>query len=386
MYWEDPAYRLLERLASFSRLILFDKRGMGLSDHVRVAPLEERMDDVRAVMDAVGSRERGADRRSEGGPMSILFAATYPERTKALILCGGEVKEDRTEDWPWGEATWEEFEAAMTTIDQWWGEGGQFWQTNPSTHGDEAVRRWWAKVQMNAMNPSAAVEFMRMGHAIDVRQVVPAVNVPTLVLHRVGDRVCHVENGRYVATHIDDARYVELPGDDHAPWVNGDDILAEVREFLTARASPRSPIDSLRRCCSPISLVRPLSCTDWETADGEACWSGTTRLSVPSSDGSVAERSTPPAMGSWRPLTVPPAPSDAQPRSSRRSVRWAWRSGPACTPASVRSWATSSWAWRSTSERAWPQRPNRPRCWSPARSTTWWPAQGSSSRSGGLMS
>lgn len=242
VYWEDPAYRsFCERLASFSRLILFDKRGMGLSDRVRVATLEERMDDVRAVMDAVGSQRAAVMGVSEGGPMSILFAATYPERTSALILCGGEVKEDRSEDWPWGEATWDEFEAAMSAIDQWWGDGEQFWQTNPSTTGDEAVRRWWAKVQMNAVNPSAAVEFMRMGHAIDVRQILPAVNVPTLVVHRVGDRVCHVENARYVAAHVDGARYVELPGDDHAPWVNGDDILAEVREFLTGTREPAEP-------------------------------------------------------------------------------------------------------------------------------------------------
>jgi class 3 adenylate cyclase len=242
VYWEDPAYRsFCERLASFSRLILFDKRGMGLSDHVRIATLEERMDDVRAVMDAAGSQRAAVMGASEGGPMSILFAATYPERTRALILCGGEVKEDRSEDWPWGESTWDEFAVGMSTIDDWWGEGDQFWQISPSTQGDEAVRRWWSRVQTNAMNPSAAVEFMRMGHAIDVRQILPAVNVPTLVVHRTEDPVCHVENGRYVARHVRGATYVELPGNDHAPWVNGDDILAEIREFLTGAREPAEP-------------------------------------------------------------------------------------------------------------------------------------------------
>ena len=209
----------------------------------------------------------------------------------------------------------------MRTIDQWWGEGGQFWQTNPSTQGDEAVRRWWAKVQMNAMNPSAAVEFMRMGHAIDVRQVVPAVNVPTLVLHRVGDRVCHVENGRYVATQIDGARYVELPGDDHALG-DGDDILAEVREFLPGTREPAEPDRVLATVLFTDIVGSTAQLHHWETADGEACWSGTTRLSVPSSDGSVAGRSTPRAMASSPHSTVPPEPSDAPRRSWRLSVRW----------------------------------------------------------------
>ena len=242
VYWADPAYRsFCERLASFSRLILFDKRGMGLSDRVRIATLEERMDDVRAVMDAAGSERAAVMGTSEGGPMSILFAATYPERTRALILCGGEVKEERTEDWPWGESTWEEFAVGMSTINEWWGRGDQIWQMNPSTQGDESVRRWWSRVQTNAMNPGAAVEFMRMGQGIDVRQILPAVNVPTLIVHRIGDSVCHVENGRFAAAQVRGARYVELPGNDHAPWVHSDDILAEIREFLTGTREPAEP-------------------------------------------------------------------------------------------------------------------------------------------------
>ena len=112
--WDIPDYRTsCERLASFSRLILFDKRGMGLSDRVRIGTLEERMDDVRAILDAVGSDTPALMGVSEGGPMSILFAATYPERTQALVLCGAEVKEERTGDWPWGESTREEFEEWM---------------------------------------------------------------------------------------------------------------------------------------------------------------------------------------------------------------------------------------------------------------------------------
>jgi class 3 adenylate cyclase len=240
--WEDPSYRrFCEQLGSFSRLILFDKRGMGLSERVRIATLEERMDDVRAVMDAMDIRQAAVAGASEGGPLSILFAATYPERTRALILCGGEVKEERTDDWPWGEATWEQFESSIAGIDTTWDQGNMMWHIAPSTEGDIQARDWWNRMMRNAMNPSAAVDFMRMGMGIDIRHVLPAVNVPTLILHRVGDQVCHVENARYMAAHIPSARYVELPGTDHAPWVNSDDILAEIQEFLTGVREPVAP-------------------------------------------------------------------------------------------------------------------------------------------------
>jgi class 3 adenylate cyclase len=240
--WEDPSYRrFCEQLGSFSRLIMFDKRGMGLSERVRAATLEERMDDVRAVMDAIDSPQAALVGVSEGGPMSVLFAATYPERTRALILCGGEVKEERTDDWPWGESTWDEWDGWMADIDSSWGHGDMMWRIAPSTEGDVQVRDWWNRMMRNAMNPSAAVEFMRMGMGIDIRHVLPSVNVPTLILHRIGDPVCHVENARYMAANIPGARYVELPGTDHAPWVNGDDILAEVQEFLTGVREPVAP-------------------------------------------------------------------------------------------------------------------------------------------------
>ncbi len=334
VYWEAPrATVLLRRLASFSRLILFDKRGMGLSDHVRVAPLEERMDDVRAVMDAVGSQSAALIGVSEGGPMSILFAATYPERTKALILCGGEVKEERTEDWPWGEATWEEFEACDDNDRPVVGRGRAVLADQPEH--PMATRRFVAggrEVQMNAMNPSAAVEFMRMGHAIDVRQVVPAVNVPTLVLHRVGDRVCHVENGRYVATHIDGAEICRASG--RRPRAVGKTATTSSprsASFLRARASPRSPIESLRRCCSPISLVRPLSCTDLgDQRMARACWSGTTRLSV-AELGRFRGREIDTAGDGFLAAFDGPGPRHPMRSADRRGCPsdWAWRSGPA---------------------------------------------------------
>jgi pimeloyl-ACP methyl ester carboxylesterase len=242
--WDLQEYRrFCERLASFSRLILFDKRGMGLSDRVRAGTLEERMDDVRAVLDAAGSEAAALMGVSEGGPMSMLFAATYPERTRALILCGAEVKEEITEDWPWGESTREDFEARteLSRIVADWGKGLWIDYIQPSRQGDERLRQLFGRLQVQSASPAEALAFMRMAFEIDVRHVVPSVNVPTLILHRTDDSVCHVENARWLARNIKGARYVELPGIDHVPWSDGDDMLAEIQEFLTGVREPVDP-------------------------------------------------------------------------------------------------------------------------------------------------
>ena len=197
--WEMSDYRrACERLASFSRLILFDKRGMGLSDRVRIGTLEERMDDVRAILDAVGSNTTALMGVSEGGPMSILFAATYPERTRGLVLCGAEVKEERTADWPWGEATREEFEEWMDMegVLSRWGDGLWADRLAPGRAGDPQLREQFGRLQVQSATPHDGVAFMRMAFEIDVRDVVPAVKAPTLIVHRVGDKICSVENAR----------------------------------------------------------------------------------------------------------------------------------------------------------------------------------------------
>ncbi len=240
--WEHPGYRrFCEQLASFSRLIVFDKRGMGLSEHTRAGTLEERMDDVRAVMDAAGSERAALLGVSEGGPMSILFAATYPERTRALLLIGAEVKEERTEDWPWGDATWAEFESSVATIAERWGDGLSAPLFFPGDPDPAWLIRWWGKLLTSAMTPGDAVAFMRVGMGIDVRDIVPTIRVPTLIVHRVDDPICHVENARFLAANIEGARYAELPGNLHVPFAGsgGDEISAEIREFLTgAREAP----------------------------------------------------------------------------------------------------------------------------------------------------
>ena len=242
VYWELPAYRrYCERLAEFTRLILFDKRGMGMSDRVPGATtLEERMDDIRAIMDAVGSERAAIMGESEGGPLALLFAAAHPERTRALILQGAEVRERTDEDWPYGEATGAEFEHSMATLPERWGKGLKVDWVAPSVAGQEWARGWWRRVQLNAATPGSAEAFMRMAFDIDVRHVAPTINVPTLVIHAVDDQVCNVENGRFLARTIPGAIYTELPGGEHVPWFDPDVVLGEIREFLTGQREARA--------------------------------------------------------------------------------------------------------------------------------------------------
>ena len=243
--WEDPAYsRFLERLASFSRLIQFDKRGTGLSDRIVDIPsLEQRMDDVRAVMDATGSERAALFGISEGGPMSILFAATYPERTSALILYGSIAKGSWTSDYPWGARL--DDEGREEWLEGWrkeWGGpyGIESWA--PSVADDAQFRQWWAKYLRLGASPSAVINVFRMNEAIDVRDILPAVRVPTLVLHRSGDRAVEVEQGRYLAQHIPGAKFVEQGGDDHLWWVgDSESIVNEIQEFLTGERPTIEP-------------------------------------------------------------------------------------------------------------------------------------------------
>ena len=235
--WELPQFRRwCERLAEFTRLIVFDKRGMGMSDRVPGATtLEERMDDIRAVMDAVGSERAAVMGESEGGPLSMLFAAAHPERTLALVLQGAEVRERTDEDWPWGEGTEEVFEGHIAALPDTWGKGLGFQYFVPSVGDVEWGRTWLGRLQLHAATPAAWEAFARMAFDIDVRHVAASINVPTLIVHAVEDRVCHVENARFLARTIPGARYVELPGGDHVPWFDPDEAIAEIREFLTGR-------------------------------------------------------------------------------------------------------------------------------------------------------
>jgi pimeloyl-ACP methyl ester carboxylesterase/DNA-binding winged helix-turn-helix (wHTH) protein len=236
-FWREPSFaRFLLRLASFSRLILFDKRGTGLSDRVpinQLPTLEQRMDDVRAVMDAVGSERAALCGVSEGGPMCSLFAATYPEKTVALVMIGTYAKRIRDAEYPWG-PTAEQREQFFEVMRKQWGGPVGIEERAPSVASDPQFRDWWATYLRMGASPGAAVALTQMNAEIDVRNVLPSIRVPSLVIHRTEDQCLKVEEGRFVAERIPGAKFVELPGDDHLPFVGDQDtILDEVEEFLT---------------------------------------------------------------------------------------------------------------------------------------------------------
>jgi pimeloyl-ACP methyl ester carboxylesterase len=229
-YWEEPSLaRFLRRLAGFCRLILFDKRGTGLSDRLTGMPtLEHRMDDVRAVMDATHSNRAAILGISEGGALSAVFAATYPNRTSHLMLYGAFAEF----------ASWfptaRRLAAFFHYCETGWGSGDSLRGYAPSLVDDAAFKQWWGRYERQGASPGAAAAMMKMNAEIDVKHVLPSIRVPTLVMHRIGDVAVSVEAGRYLAAHIPGAKYVELPGVDHPYWVGDtDSVLDQVQEFLT---------------------------------------------------------------------------------------------------------------------------------------------------------
>jgi pimeloyl-ACP methyl ester carboxylesterase len=235
LQWADPTFaRFLRRLASFSRLTVFDKRGVGLSDPVGSAPtFEDRMDDVRVVMDAVGSRRAALLGFSEGGPLASLFAATYPDRTAALVLYGTFAVGPAVDvGVPGGEEFAALLERLRRTIDEW-GEGRTLELLAPSLARNDAIRARYGAFERAAASPAMAAALLRAITESDVRDVLPAIRVPTLVLHRADDAV-PIAHGRYLAGLIPGARFVELPGSDHLPMAGDIEVMVdEIQEFLT---------------------------------------------------------------------------------------------------------------------------------------------------------
>jgi len=242
MNWESPRMAAsLERLGSFARVVIFDKRGTGLSDRVSsYSTIEQRMDDVRAVMDAAGVERAALFGHSEGAGMCIVFAATYPERTRALVTYGGFAKRLRSNDYPWAPDP----EARMSYADRLEREGWSIWTDEdlsyyaPSLAGDRETARWFEASIRRSASPAAAAQLLRMNTYVDVRAALPQVRVPTLVIQAADDRDVDVRDGRYLAQHIPNVKYVELSSGDHMWWVSHqDEIIGEVQEFLTgARA------------------------------------------------------------------------------------------------------------------------------------------------------
>ncbi len=240
IYWDFPLNQyLLKRFTTFSRVIVFDKRGQGLSDRVGEQTLEERIGDVRAVMDAAGSARATIFGWSEGGPMSLMFSATYPERTSALVLCGS-FASVKAEPWSFSPDQWRQF---LGQVESRWGQGVLVPFNAPSRRDDKEFVQWFARLERASASPGAILALLRANFEIDVRHVLTTIQAPTLILHRVGDKAIPVEAGRYLAQHIRGAKYVELPGDDHLLQAYDqptlDLLIDEMEEFITgARSGP----------------------------------------------------------------------------------------------------------------------------------------------------
>jgi len=243
--WEDPQMaRFLRRLASFTRLIVFDKRGTGLSDRApdeRPGLLEERVNDIASLMDTVGSERAAIMGLSETGAVALLFAATYPERTRAVVAygtfaCGG----DTSRAYPWEPD--EETDEWLEKLEETWGRGMLYLEDFAgSLRDDKHYQEWFAKLERLAVSPGAAVALARMVMQIDVREILPTIRVPTLVLHKRDDQVVPIEDGKYIADHIDGAKFVELPGADHWPWIGHEEAVEEIQEFLTGMRDSAEP-------------------------------------------------------------------------------------------------------------------------------------------------
>jgi class 3 adenylate cyclase len=267
--WDSPDYAaFLRRLGSFARVLMFDKRGTGLSDPVsidRLPTLEDRMDDVRAVMDAASSRRAAVFGVSEGGNMSALFAASFPERTTALVTFGVYAKRVWSPDYPWAPRA-DERDREIEVVERDW---AHLDPTSLAPHASPEQLATLARYIRRSASPGAAAALLRMNTEIDVRQVLPSVSAPTLVLHRRGDRDVHVDEGRWIASQIPDARFIELAGDAHVPWLgDSEGVLAEIEEFLTGMR----PAEGTSRVLSTIVFTDIVGSTEIATQVGDARW------------------------------------------------------------------------------------------------------------------
>lgn len=239
--WQGPWYEAyLERLARFARVILFDKRGTGMSDRVDVGSLEERMDDIRAVMDAVESRQAVLYAISEGGPLALLFAASHSDRVSALVVYGSFARMTATPDYPIGVPSEQWREQTRFTVANWPVVRLDLWA--PSLADDAAFQQWVAALRRHGASPGAARSLMQVIGDIDVRPALPVIDAPALVLHRRGDRTVPIEMGRVIAEGLPNARWVELEGSDHFPWVGDvETLVGEIEQFATGRRVAAMP-------------------------------------------------------------------------------------------------------------------------------------------------
>jgi class 3 adenylate cyclase len=267
LLWEVPSYaHLLKRLTAFARVIVFDKRGQGLSDRVAEQTIEERIGDVCAVMDAAGSDRAAIYGWSEGGPMCLMFAATYPARTSALILFGtfASIKDE-----PWA-VTPEAYGKTLRQLDAHWGEGILIRVNAPSRRNDAAVLEWFARIERAAASPGSIRDLMKANYKLDVRHLLATIQTPTLILHRAEDGLVPVRAGRYLAEHIPGAKYIEIPGTDHMVLdQETQDIVAdEIEEFITGSRRHPEPV----RVLATIMFTDIVGSTQRVAEVGDARW------------------------------------------------------------------------------------------------------------------
>ncbi len=269
MLAEPPANRIGERLSAFARVIAYDKPGTGLSDPVTTAPtLDDRMDQVRAVMDAVGSERAALFGFSEGSATAMLFAAAHPERVVALVLYGAAARTSEAPDYPWAPPAEAMLEASREFLNPYWGQGTTAEVFAPSLVDDPVSKSWWSRMELMGASPAMRDKLYEMYLDIDVRHVLPSIHVPTLVLHRRGDPVVNVRGARWLAEQIPNAKYVEFPGMDHSLVSNPDAILDEVEEFLTGARRVVEP----DRVLATVMFTDVVGSTDKATDLGDAKW------------------------------------------------------------------------------------------------------------------
>ncbi len=273
--WTEPTLRAaMDHLTSFARVITFDRRGAGLSDPLmRVPTLEEQIDDVLAVMDAVGSERAAVAASIEGGPMAALFAATHPERTGALVLLGTFARTMWAEDYDWAWKPEDRAEHVSQSLGRW-GEGLTVMNVAPSRVADPEFREWAGRLERLAASPTTARRIFELNGDMDVRDVLPSIRVPTLVINRRDDSVINPLHSRYLAEHIPGARHVEVEGIDNMFSVGDrEEVLGEIQEFLTGSRPEREP----DRMLATVLFTDIVDSTGRAAAAGDRAWRETLR-------------------------------------------------------------------------------------------------------------
>jgi pimeloyl-ACP methyl ester carboxylesterase len=272
MQWDDPRLaRFPTRLSTFSRVLMLNMRGIGLSDPLRddeATTIEQWMDDITAVLDEVGSKRVALFGTGIGGSLAMVFAATYPERTSALVLLNSTARSSAAPDYPFGvDREWRE--RTQREMRQAWGQAAILQLQAPELAEDKRFRDWYGRFERYGASPGMALAVLRIVHDLDVRHVLPAIQCPVLILHRAGDAIVRVEHGQYLAEHIPGAQYVELAGDGHAYWSGDpDQILAEIQQFLTGAP----PVTAVDRVLATVLFTDIVGSTETAARLGDNQW------------------------------------------------------------------------------------------------------------------